>query len=267
MTQSLDAPIPDVQGSPDRRQLLITRVGIRDIRMPIVFTNVQGAAQHSVANAEMTVQLPHDKKGTHMSRFIQMLNEAADYRLDNFLPLHRQMLERLFATEGTFMLTFPYFVEKTAPVSGSKSLMDYEVSLIADGTKEAAELYVEVTVPVTSLCPCSKEISEYGAHNQRSHIIISALYNPAQPFSIEDLVEIGEKGGSCPIWATLKRPDEKWVTERAYENPKFVEDIVRDVALMLNEDERILAYSVSSENFESIHNHSAYAMIEHDKRA
>lgn len=259
--------IPDVQGSADRRRLPISRVGIRDIRMPIVFTTAAGKQQHSVASAEMTVLLPHDKKGTHMSRFIQMLNEKPIYSVADFLRLHQDMLARLMAEEGTFSLTFPYFVEKSAPVSASKSLMDYEVCLLADGGKDNSELYVEVTVPVTSLCPCSKEISEYGAHNQRSHIIINALYDPNRPFAIEELIAMGEEGGSCPIWATLKRPDEKWVTERAYENPKFVEDIVRDVALMLNEDERIQYYSVSSENFESIHNHSAYAIIEHDKRS
>lgn len=258
--------IPDVQGSADRRQLPITRVGIRDIRMPIIFSNAEGKQQHSVATAEMTVLLPHDKKGTHMSRFIQILNETSQYSVADFLQLHGQMLQRLMADEGTFALTFPYFVEKSAPVSGSKSMLDYEVSLLADGNVGNSELYVEVTVPVTSLCPCSKEISDYGAHNQRSHIIITALYDPERPFSIEELIGMGEKGGSCPIWATLKRPDEKWVTEHAYENPKFVEDIVRDVALMLNEDDRIQSYSVSSENFESIHNHSAYAIIEHDKR-
>lgn len=259
--------IPDVQSSADRRQLSITRVGVREIRMPMIFVNALGQQQHSVGVAEMTVQLPHDKKGTHMSRFIQMLNEEGVYRLENFVQIHQKMLERLMAVEGTLALTFPYFIEKTAPVSGSKSLMDYEVSLLVDGSADKSEFYVEVTVPVTSLCPCSKEISEYGAHNQRSHIIITALYDAKNPFSIEDLVQMGEDGGSCPIWATLKRPDEKWVTERAYENPKFVEDIVRDVALMLNEDERIQAYRVSSENFESIHNHSAYAVIEHDKRS
>ncbi len=258
--------IPDVQGSTDRRQLPITRVGIRDINVPIVFENSLGKSQHTIATAEMTVQLPHDKKGTHMSRFIQILNETSVYTLHGFLRLHQEMLKRLQAEEGTLTLSFPYFVEKAAPVSGEKSLLDYEVILMADGTSDFGELYVEVTVPVTSLCPCSKEISEYGAHNQRSHIIISVLYDAEHPVSIEELITMGEEGGSCPIWSTLKRPDEKYVTEKAYDNPKFVEDIVRDVALMLNEDSRIQAYSVSSENFESIHNHSAYAVIEHDKR-
>lgn len=258
--------IPDVQGSPDRRHIAINRVGIREIRVPMQIENAQGKIQHTVGVAEMTVALPHDKKGTHMSRFIQILHETSHYRLANLKDLHRNMLERLHATEGTLILTFPYFVEKQAPVSGVASLMDYETTLMVDGDAAHAEIQIEVTVPVTSLCPCSKEISQYGAHNQRSHIIISVLYDAENPISIEELIAIGEKGGSCPIWSTLKRPDEKYVTEHAYENPKFVEDIVRDVATMLNEESRIQAYSVSSENFESIHNHSAYAIIEHDKR-
>lgn len=259
--------IPDVQGSIDRRHIAISRVGVRNVRVPAVIANAKGASQHTVAVAEMTVALPEDKKGTHMSRFIQILNETPAYRLETFLALHRTMLERLHASEGSLTLNFPYFVEKTAPVSGTASFLDYETTLFADGSAADAELHIEVTVPVTSLCPCSKEISQYGAHNQRSHIIITALYDPKAPISIEELIDYGEQGGSCPIWATLKRPDEKYVTEHAYENPKFVEDIVRDVALLLNKDERIQAYSISSENFESIHNHSAFAIIEHDKRS
>lgn len=262
MTESL---IPDVQGAPDARQIPITRVGVREVRIPIVFENADGTRQHSVATAEMTVALPEEKKGTHMSRFVEILNQTEVYRLAELPEAHRAMLKRLDAKEGTFLLNFPYFVEKTAPVSGSKSFMDYEVTLMTDGGEDC-EVQVEVTVPVTSLCPCSKEISQYGAHNQRSHIIISALYSPDAPFAIEELIQMGEEGASCPLWALLKRPDEKYVTERAYENPKFVEDIVRDVAILLNRDARILAYSVSSENFESIHNHSACALIEHDKR-
>lgn len=257
--------IPDVQGSLDRREIDITRVGVRDIRIPLTITS-DNKQQHTIAVAELTVSLPHDKKGTHMSRFIHLLNEVEEYSLNRLGELHREMLERLDAQEGTITLNFPYFVEKTAPISGTKSLMDYETTLMVDGSHNNKEVHVEVTIPVTSLCPCSKEISEYGAHNQRSHIIITALYDDTKPFTLEELITLGEQGGSCPIWATLKRPDEKYVTERAYENPKFVEDIVRDVALMLNEDDRIQAYSVSSENFESIHNHSAFAVIEHDKR-
>lgn len=257
--------IPDVQGKPDTRNIAITRVGIRDIRMPLHIATPHGP-QPTVATAEMTVALPHQQKGTHMSRFIHLLNEAGTISLDGFAALHGEMLKRLNAAEGSILLTFPYFVKKQAPVSKTESLMDYEVTLIADGGHEDCIVSVEVTIAVTSLCPCSKEISQYGAHNQRSHIIINAEYDEKTPFSLEDLIRIGEEEGSCEIWATLKRPDEKYVTERAYENPKFVEDIVRDVAARLNADPRIKAYRVSSENFESIHNHSAYAIIEHDKR-
>ena len=257
--------IPDVQGKPDTRHIAITRVGIRDIRIPLHVATPDGA-QPTVATAEMTVALPHQQKGTHMSRFIHLLNEAGTISLDSFAALHGEMLKRLNATEGSIILTFPYFVKKQAPVSKTESLLDYEVTLIADGGVEDCIVSVEITIAVTSLCPCSKEISQYGAHNQRSHIIINAVYDPAAPFAIEELIRIGEEEGSCEIWATLKRPDEKYVTERAYENPKFVEDIVRDVAARLNDDARIQAYRVSSENFESIHNHSAYAQITCDKR-
>lgn len=258
--------IPDVQGSPDSRHIEITRVGIRDIRVPLAVKSGNGE-QHTIATAEMTVALPHQQKGTHMSRFIHLLNEIKHYELDTMAALHHEMLTRLNAQAGTIRLTFPLFVNKQAPVSKTESLLDYAVTWTVDGTREDVQVWAEVVVPVTSLCPCSKEISQYGAHNQRSHVIIRALFDPARPFAMEDLIRIGEDGGSCPIWATLKRPDEKYITEKAYENPKFVEDIVRDVAAALNADTRIDAYRVSSENFESIHNHSAYAVIEHDKRA
>lgn len=258
-------PIPDVQGSKDTRHIAITRVGIRDIRVPLLIKTNDGSSQATIAEAEMTVALPHEQKGTHMSRFINLLNETQALGLSAVIAMHRQMLTLLKAQAGTLSLDFPYFVKKKAPVSGVESLMDYQASLIVDGGEEAV-LFVEVVVPVTSLCPCSKEISKYGAHNQRSHVIISAEFDPAQPFAIEDIIRIAEEESSCEMWSTLKRPDEKYVTEKAFENPKFVEDIVRDVAVRLNNDTRIPAYRVSSENFESIHNHSAYAVIEHDKR-
>lgn len=258
--------IPDVQGTTDKRHIAITRVGVRDIRIPVTIETHDGRKMPTVAQAEMMVSLPEDKKGTHMSRFITLLHRNPTLSLTSMEALHREMLDLLGATEGTIMLDFPFFMEKTAPVSGMKSLLDYDVSFVVDGGHDNSELHVEVTVPVTSLCPCSKEISKYGAHNQRSHIVITALYDLDNPFSIEDLIHIAEDGASCSIWSLLKRPDEKYVTEHAYENPKFTEDIVRDVAMALNADDRIQAYRVSSENFESIHNHSAYALIEHDKR-
>ena len=264
MTES--SSIPDVQGSPDSRRIAITRVGIRDLRVPLT-VKTQSGTQHTVATAEMTVALPHHQKGTHMSRFIHLLNETKVYELTMLRALHTEMLDRLKAEAGTLLLTFPLFVSKTAPVSKTPSLMDYAVTWKVDGSREDAQVLAEVVVPVTSLCPCSKEISQYGAHNQRSHVIITALFDDARPFAMEELIAVGEEGGSCPIWATLKRPDEKYITEKAYENPKFVEDIVRDVAASLNRDTRLDYYRVSSENFESIHNHSAYAVIEHDRRS
>jgi GTP cyclohydrolase I len=173
------------------------------------------------------------------------------------------MVARLEVTEGRIEMQFPFFIEKAAPISGVKSLLDYEVTLIGDIKAGVARITTKVVVPVTSLCPCSKEISAYGAHNQRSHITISV--KGAVPLSIEDVVRIAEEQASCELYGLLKRPDEKFVTERAYDNPKFVEDLVRDVAAALNADARVESYVVESENFESIHNHSAYAMIERDK--
>jgi GTP cyclohydrolase I len=174
------------------------------------------------------------------------------------------MVARLEAQSGRIEVKFPFFVNKTAPVSGVQSLLDYEVTLIGTVRAGLVRVNVKVLVPVTSLCPCSKEISQYGAHNQRSNVSINAELQADLP--VEDLIRIAEEEASCELWGLLKRPDEKYVTERAYENPKFVEDLVRDVAVRLNRDERIVAYVLEAENFESIHNHSAYALIEHDKR-
>lgn len=258
--------IPDVQSSFDKRQIPINRVGVKSLRVPFLIEDGKSGSQSTIANFEMTVALPDNQKGTHMSRFVQMVQNIPVQTLTTFKKFHQEMLQLLNAEEGTIIAQFPFFVNKPAPVSQIKSLVDYEVRLIIDGTAKNNQLWVEVTVPVTSLCPCSKEISKYGAHNQRSHIIIKALYDQDNPFSLIDLINVAEEGSSCPIWSTLKRPDEKYITERAYENPKFVEDIVRDVAGVLNQDPRILAYSLSSENFESIHNHSAYAVINFDKR-
>jgi GTP cyclohydrolase I len=179
--------------------------------------------------------------------------------------LLRSMLQRLEAASGSIEARFPYFISKAAPVSGVESLMDYDVTLGARMSGGTLTLTQKVVVPVTSACPCSKRIADYGAHNQRSHV--SVQVELASPVPLEEQIRIAESAGSCEVWALLKRPDEKYVTERAYDNPKFVEDIVRDVALELNGDARVIAYTVECENFESIHNHSAYALIAHDKRA
>lgn len=269
MTQQAEATIvsiPDVQGSADLRQIAINKVGIKDIRHPLRIRDRSGGHQHTVANFNMYVNLPHNFKGTHMSRFVEVLNRPErEVTITSFKDMLLEMTERLEADHGHIEMTFPYFINKSAPMSGVQSLMDYQVTLIGEMHQRQMQLYVKVVVPVTSLCPCSKEISRYGAHNQRSHVTVCV--RAEKLVWIEDLIAMVEGEASCELYGLLKRPDEKYVTERAYENPKFVEDMVRDVAARLNADERVLEYTVESENFESIHNHSAYAMIHRDKSA
>lgn len=258
--------IPDVQNTADKRQIAINKVGIKDIRHPAQVKDRSGQIQHTVANFNMTVNLPHNFKGTHMSRFVEILNShEREITVQSFNDMLAETTERLDAEEAHIEMTFPYFVNKTAPASGVQSLLDYEVTFIGKRSKGVNTVNVKVLVPVTSLCPCSKKISAYGAHNQRSHVTVNVRTNGF--ILIEDIIDIVEKQASCELYGLLKRPDEKIVTERAYDNPKFVEDMVRDIAAMLNADDRVLAYVLESENFESIHNHSAYAMIEHDKEA
>ncbi len=258
--------IADVQASPDLRQLPVQKVGIKDIRHPIRVKDRSQGEQHTIAQFNMYVELPHNFKGTHMSRFIEILNNyEPEISVQSFKKMLKEMATRLEADTGHIEMTFPYFINKAAPISGVKSLLDYQVTLEGEIKKGTHTMTMKVVVPVTSLCPCSKEISRYGAHNQRSHVTVTVRTNAF--VWIEDLVELVEKQASSELYGLLKRPDEKYVTERAYDNPKFVEDMVRDVASLLNADDRIDAYVVESENFESIHNHSAYAMIEKDKRA
>jgi GTP cyclohydrolase I len=256
--------IADVQNTADTRQLPIDKVGIKDIRHPVRVSDRSGGEQHTIATFNMYVNLPHNFKGTHMSRFVEILNlHEYEITVDSFRGMLSEMTERLEAEAGHIEMNFSYFVNKAAPVSGVKSLLDYDVTLIGEIANGKPKMNVKVVVPVTSLCPCSKKISEYGAHNQRSHVTVNAQTNGF--IWIEDLIDLVEKEASCELYGLLKRPDEKYVTEKAYNNPKFVEDMVRDIATRLNEDERITAYIVESENFESIHNHSAYALIEHVK--
>ena len=263
-------PLPDIQASTDTRKLAIGRVGIRNVRHPLRLRSADGTESMTVAVADMYVGLPAEQKGTHMSRFIEMHElHGRDLSDDGFATLFDRMLERLEAPTGYLEMRFPYFLQKTAPVSGVKSLMDYDVTLRREKTNAAGstDYWLQVLVPVTSLCPCSKEISAYGAHNQRSHVTIRVLMQAGSaPLTIGALVAIAERAASCELYGLLKRTDEKYVTERAYDNPKFVEDLVRDIALDLQDDTRVAAYSVESENFESIHNHSAYAQIKVDKR-
>ena len=265
IASQIPAEIADVQGMADTREIAIDRVGIKALRHPIRVVGSDGEIKHSVATFDMTVRLAHDIKGTHMSRFVEVLESNQDaFSAITFGALLKRMVQRLDVTEGRIQVAFPYFIEKSAPISGVKSLLDVEVLLTGEIKGDATIVITRVTVPVTSLCPCSKEISAYGAHNQRSHISISV--RTAAAMTIEDVVRIAEDQASAELYGILKRPDEKFVTERAYDNPKFVEDLVRDVAAALNTDERVEAYVVESENFESIHNHSAYAVIERDKR-
>jgi GTP cyclohydrolase I len=254
----------DVQGRADSRRIPINKVGIKDIYHPVRVMDRSGGEQHTVANFNMYVALPHNFKGTHMSRFVEVLHRhEREISVDSFRQMLAEMTRRLDATSGHVEMSFPYFVTKTAPVSGVTSLMNYEASLIGEIHDGHEEMWIRVVVPVTSLCPCSKRISERGAHNQRSHITIKARV--AEHLWIEELIDIAEQEASSEVYGILKRPDEKHVTERAYDNPKFVEDIVRDVAVRLNAERRVLAYVVEAENFESIHNHSAYALIEKDE--
>ena len=256
--------IPDVQGSADVRNIAINKVGIKDIRHPVVMRDRSDGIQHTVANFNMFVFLPHHFKGTHMSRFVKILNDhEKEISVESFKDMLREMVELLEAEAGYIEMSFPYFINKKAPVSGVESLLDYDVTLIGEIKNGVTETRIKVVVPVTSLCPCSKSISDYGAHNQRSHVTVNVK---TRGFVwIEEIIELVEQEASCELYGLLKRPDEKYVTERAYDNPKFVEDMVRDVAVRLNRDERIRAYVLESENFESIHNHSAYALIEFDK--
>ena len=256
----------DVQSTRDERALPIEQVGIRGVRHPLTIRTKTGSFP-SVGNFEMDVALPAHIKGTHMSRFMAILQQQ-DEPIDStsVVSMVREMLPLLDATEGRVQFTYTHFVKKAAPVSGVESLMDYEVTWMSKGKKNAAgsidvELNLRAVVPVMSLCPCSKEISEFGAHNQRSHVTMTVALDPQTKMTVEDLVTAAESEASSELWGLLKRPDEKWVTERSYSNPKFVEDLVRDVAGQLKADARILSFVVEAENFESIHNHSAFAKI------
>ncbi len=262
---SISASIADVQSSPDTRHIAIDKVGIKDIRHPVRVKDRSEGEQHTVATFNMYVNLPHDFKGTHMSRFVEILNlHEREISVQSFREMLGEMTERLEAQAGHIEMTFRYFINKTAPISRVQSLLDYEVSFIGEIRHDTPEMKIKVIVPVTSLCPCSKKISERGAHNQRSHVTVTAT--TCGFVWIEELIEIVESQASSELYGLLKRPDEKYVTERAYDNPKFVEDMVRDIAAVMNKDDRISAYVVESENFESIHNHSAYALIERNKK-
>jgi len=262
----MSAVIEDVQSRKDTRQIPINKVGIKDIRHPVRVKDRNMGEQHTIACFNMYVNLPHNFKGTHMSRFVEILNQhEREISVESFKEMLREMAVRLEAESGHIEMRFPYFVSKKAPVSGVESLMDYDVTFVGEIHNGVDEMTIKVVVPVTSLCPCSKKISDYGAHNQRSHVTVTARITDF--VWVEEIIDLIEQEASCELYGLLKRPDEKSVTERAYNNPKFVEDMVRDVAARLNQEDRISAYVVESENFESIHNHSAYALIEKNKES
>jgi GTP cyclohydrolase I len=252
--------IEDVQNRLDTRQIVIQKVGIKSIKHPIYFQNVDGHKQHTIATFDLAVNLAAHLKGTHMSRFVELIHELnGQFGVVELQNLLKKMLTKMQAEQGYIDVSFPYFRTKQAPVSQVSSSLDYQVTLHGEIHHGITAIQYTVVVPVTSLCPCSKEISAYGAHNQRSHITLKVASQ--QPLCLDKLIGMVESQGSCELYATLKRSDEKYITEKAYENPKFVEDIVRDVALELSKDLRILSFSVEAENFESIHNHSAYAKV------
>lgn len=275
--------IADVQGERAARRLKIDAVGVKDIRHPVKFKDRSEASQSTIATISMSVGLPADQRGTHMSRFIQLLSDqhagGDELSLASFRATVRDMAVRLHANDGDIELAFPYFVNKKAPVSGVMGLMDYAVRLRgnissrapteqgrqSDDKRSKVTTNIGVTIPVTSLCPCSKEISDYGAHNQRSHVSVDVRSDGI--LWVEELIDMVEAQASAQLYSVLKRADEKYVTEHAYDNPKFVEDLVRDLAQQFLDDPRIDAFSVEVENFESIHNHSAFARIVHDKTA
>ncbi|ORU93806.1 MAG: GTP cyclohydrolase FolE2 [Cycloclasticus sp. symbiont of Bathymodiolus heckerae] len=256
--------IEDVQNRPDSRNMPINKVGIKDIRHPFIFIDKEGNQQATVGTFNMSVNLPHHQKGTHMSRFVALLNEdCQQLSIQDFSGLLAKMTGILEAESGYITAEFLYFVNKSAPVTGVKSLLDYQIKLDGQWSEAGSKINISVVIPVTSLCPCSKKISEYGAHNQRSHITVNATTDGS--LFAEDIIQLVEKQASSELYSLLKRPDEKYVTELAYDNPKFVEDVVRDIASALNDETRVLAYTLEAENFESIHNHSAYAVIENNK--
>ena len=253
--------LKDTQNEPDHRQIPIDRVGVKNLRFPIQIRDKAHSVQSTVATVALTVDLPHHYKGTHMSRFIEVLNEHGPMlHVDNIREILERLRKKLHSENAHLDFEFPFFLEKKAPVTGSVGLMDYTVRFSATLDRKHFDFVVTVVVPITTLCPCSKAISQFGAHNQRGHVTYSVRFE--KPIWIEDLIQLVEQCASSELYSLLKRPDEKEVTERAYLNPVFVEDLVRNVAARSDREPNILWYRVEAENFESIHNHNAYAMLE-----
>jgi GTP cyclohydrolase I len=258
----------DVQNHADDRRVPIDRVGVSKLRYPIVVLDRANQRQPTVASLSISVNLPHHFKGTHMSRFIEVLNEhRGEVTMFTIRAILDELKSRLQAESARIEVRFPYFLEREAPVSGARGLMGYECSFLGETTDRGNDFFLSVKVPVTSLCPCSKAISDYGAHNQRGHVTIEVqggLQEDLRPelIWIEEMIDVAERSASAPVFAVLKRVDERFLTMQAYENPAFVEDIVRNVALILREDKRVLWFRVRAENQESIHNHDAFAQVE-----
>ncbi len=260
--------LTDRQGERDDRNLAIDRVGVKDLRYPIEVRDRKFRSQHTIGTFSLTVDLPKEFKGTHMSRFLEILN--AHGRLihaENIADILKELQKRLHARAAHITMEFPYFVEKEAPATGAKGQVDYVARFETTARDAEIDFVLTVIVPVTTLCPCSKAISVHGAHNQRGYVTLAVRFPGGATVWIEELIELIEASASSQIYSLLKRPDEKFVTEQAYENPVFVEDLVRNVALRCNADPRITWYRVEAENMESIHNHSAYALIEGPKEA
>lgn len=249
--------IPDIQNQTDNRKITIDKVGVKGIHYPIVVSDQCNKIQHTIADINFYVELPHYNRGTHMSRFIEVLNQYHKENLiDNLEGLLTTIKKSLKADAAYIEIRFPYFILKKAPVSKIASYLNYECFFKASLTSEY-KFWIGTTVPVTTLCPCSKEISLYGAHNQRSQVSVTVQYDDF--VWLEEIIRYIEQSGSCEIFPLLKRTDEKYVTEKAYNNPMFVEDIIRELTLKLQSDKRILHFEIEAENFESIHNHNAYA--------
>jgi GTP cyclohydrolase I len=256
--------LKDTQSEPDFRQIAIDRVGVKGLRYPLRIRDKAHESQHTIATCALTVDLPHHHKGTHMSRFVEVLNEfGPELHVDNIRKLLADLVARLDSESAHVDFEFPFFLEKNAPVTHSVGLMDYTVRFSATIERGAVDFVVTVIVPVTTVCPCSKAISARGAHNQRGQVTFAVRFK--KPIWIEDLVRLVEDSASCELYSLLKRPDEKAVTEHAYDNPVFVEDLVRNIAERADATGDITWYCVEAENFESIHNHNAYARIERMK--
>ncbi len=252
--------LPDTQNQIDIREIPINKVGIKNLKYPIALKDKEKEIQHTIANISMTVDLPMHFKGTHMSRFVEILQNKQEIHIDSIYNILEEMQKKLHATVAHLEMEFPYFREKKAPVSKKSSLIDYRVKFHALMENKKRDFIMTVIIPVTTLCPCSKNLSKYGAHNQRGEVTVALRFTDM--LWIEDVISIVESSASSELYTLLKREDEKFVTERAYENPVFVEDLVRNIVLELKKIKNVIWFSVEAENFESIHNHNAYAMIE-----